>query len=49
MWRLQQVRWTWSNWTFGVWWGRCGPAYPLHVGLDVGPLEIVWMLEERVE
>lgn len=35
----RQTRFTWTNWTFGVWWDRT----KLHaVGLDLGPLEIIW-------
>lgn len=34
-----QVRITWTNWTFGAWWGKIGRKYM--IGIDVGPLEIV--------
>lgn len=34
-----QIKLTWTNWTFGVYWGKIGSKYML--GVDVGPLEIV--------
>lgn len=36
-WRWQ-VTVTWTNWTFGAWWGKVGKKYML--GIDLGPLEI---------
>lgn len=41
-------RFGWNNWTFGVWWGRFGKMHmatkqrPLRIGIDVGPLEMMW-------
>lgn len=36
----------WQNWTFGVWWGRFGPAkMRLRWGIDFGPLEMMWTRE----
>lgn len=34
-----QVRLSWTNWTFGVYWGKIGRKYM--IGIDLGPLEIV--------
>lgn len=34
-----EVKLTWTNWTFGAWWGKIGRKYM--IGIDVGPLEIV--------
>lgn len=34
-----QVKFTWTNWTFGVYWGKIGRKYM--IGIDIGPLEIV--------
>lgn len=36
----REVRVTWTNWTFGIWWGPI--ARNSFIGVDVGPLEIVW-------
>lgn len=33
-----QVTLSWTNWTFGVYWGKVGRKYM--IGIDVGPLEI---------
>lgn len=35
------VTWTWTNWTFGVWYARFG-KYKQGWGIDIGPFEIVW-------
>lgn len=41
-------RFGWNNWTFGVWWGRFGKMHmatkqrPLRIGIDIGPLEMMW-------
>lgn len=37
-WRWQ-VTLSWTNWTFGVYWGKIGRKYM--IGVDLGPLEIV--------
>ena len=37
-WRWK-VTWTWTNWTFGAWWGKVGNNYM--IGVDLGPLEVV--------
>lgn len=34
-----QVTISWTNWTFGVHWGKIGRTYMF--GVDLGPLEIV--------
>lgn len=34
-----QVTVSWTNWTFGAWWGKIGRKYM--IGIDIGPLEIV--------
>lgn len=41
-WFVPTWRWTvkvtWTNWTFGAWWGKVGRRYM--IGIDVGPLEV---------
>lgn len=40
-----EARWTWTNWTFGVWWDlKRLRAF----GLDVGPFELMCKLPRRV-
>jgi hypothetical protein len=34
------VTWTWTNWTFGVYWGPIGRTNVF--GIDIGPLELIW-------
>lgn len=36
----RKIKWTWTNWTFGVWFGRVGRRQLW--GIDLGPLEIGW-------
>lgn len=40
-WRLRSgdayLTWHWTNWTFGVWWGRLSTG--ASGGVDLGPLE----------
>lgn len=45
-WR-RQVNWTWTNWTFGIWWSsRRNRRLPYAAfGIDLGPLEVVWRQE----
>lgn len=42
-WFVPKWRWiitlSWTNWTFGVYWGKIGNKYM--IGVDLGPLEIV--------
>lgn len=33
-----EIKLTWTNWTFGAWWGKIGKRYM--IGIDIGPLEI---------
>lgn len=46
-WFVPRWRWqitlSWTNWTFGVYWGKVGKKYM--VGIDFGPLEIVRVRE----
>jgi len=37
---IRIVRWTWTNWTFGVWYAKFGSRR--HFGIDIGPFEVVW-------
>lgn len=34
-----EVRWTWTNWTLGVWWSR---RHFRAAGIDLGPFEAVY-------
>ena len=45
-WRLAKYRCTWTNWTFGVWWGRLTKRSPMHLGIDFGPLEWLFTKDE---
>jgi hypothetical protein len=44
-----RIRFTWTNWTFGIWWGRFSKSkrQPNHFGLDLGPLELIWDWRQR--
>jgi len=35
-----KVMWTWTNWTFGLWYSRVRKHRAW--GIDLGPLEIIW-------
>lgn len=35
------IRWTWTNWTFGLWYARMSRKSRA-AGIDLGPLGIVW-------
>lgn len=43
---MYEWRFSWSNWTFGVWWGPVG--WYDWLGIDLGPLELSWRRERRV-
>lgn len=32
---------SWTNWTFGIWWGRPRKRAAWQWGVDLGPLEFV--------
>lgn len=38
------VKFEWTNWTFGIWWGAFSKAKssPNHFGFDLGPLQVIW-------
>lgn len=40
-WRFTH-RLSWSNWTFGVWWGGKPMFRWKTIGVDLGPLELTW-------
>lgn len=44
-----KVRFEWTNWTFGIWWGPFSKSRSAlsHFGIDIGPLEIVWSWHRR--
>jgi hypothetical protein len=42
----REVCWTWTNWTFGVYWGHIGKKFV--IGIDVGPFEVIWKKEKRI-
>lgn len=35
-------RFSWTNWTFGLWWGKFGRTGRFLFGLDLGPWELIW-------
>jgi hypothetical protein len=39
VWRFK-VEWSWTNWTFGVWYGKFSGRHA--IGVDMGPLELIW-------
>jgi hypothetical protein len=39
--KLKYIRWTWTNWTFGIWWGLI--SRKKHLGIDCGPFEVTWV------
>lgn len=42
--RTLKVRFEWTNWTFGVWWGKVGKTH--NIGVDLGPLQMCWIKTE---
>lgn len=40
--RRPDVAWRWGKWTFGFWVDRANHTL---LGVDVGPLEVVWRTE----
>ncbi len=39
-----KVRFQWTNWTFGIWWGKFSKSKsaPNHFAVELGPLQIIW-------
>lgn len=41
---VMKVRFQWTNWTFGIWWGKFSKSKsaPNHFAVELGPLQIIW-------
>jgi hypothetical protein len=39
VWRFK-AEWSWTNWTFGLWYAKFGAHHMF--GVDMGPFEVMW-------